>query len=76
MEEKPKPSESGTSAGSNTNLHAIILWVVGFIVLIAGIAVATVKGTHLRGSGLGTILMVVGVVAVFIGFLRFYYHKQ
>ena len=52
-------------------MHAIILWVVGIIVLIAGVAVATVKGTHLRCSGLGTILIVIGVVALLIGFLRF-----
>ena len=60
----------------NRNLHAIILWIVGIIALIAGILVATVKGTHLRGSGLGTILIVIGVVLLIIGFLRYAYRSN
>ena len=56
--------------------HAIILWIVGIIALIAGVAVATVHGTHLRGSGLGTILIVIGVVVFIIGLLRFFYKPQ
>jgi uncharacterized membrane protein len=57
MGEQPKPKNN-----SNRNMHAIILGVLGIIALIAGVAVATVKGTHLRGSGLGTVLIVLGVV--------------
>jgi len=57
------------------NMHAIILWIVGIIVLIAGVAVATIHGTHLRGSGLGTVLIVIGVLALLIGFLRYFYKK-
>jgi uncharacterized membrane protein len=68
MEEKGK--------GKTSHMHAYILWIVGLIALIAGVAVATVKGTHLRGSGLGTILIVVGVVVLIIGFLRFRYQAQ
>jgi len=59
-----------------SNLHAIILWIVGIIALIAGIAVATIHGTHLRGSGLGTILIVLGVVLLIIGFLRYIYKPK
>jgi len=62
--------------GTNRNLYAIILWIVGIIALIAGILVATVKGTHLRGSGLGTILIVIGVVLLIVGFLRYYYKPK
>jgi len=62
--------------GNNRNLYAIILWIVGIIALIAGILVATVKGTHLRGSGLGTILIVIGVVLLIVGFLRYYYKPK
>ena len=69
MGEKAKTSDS-------RNIHAIILAVVGFIALIAGIAVATVKGTHLRGSGLGTALIVIGVVLLLIAILRFYYKRK
>ena len=65
MSENAKPVKS-------SNMHAFILWIVGFIVLIAGVAVATVKGTHLRGTGLGTVLIVIGVVALLIGFLRYF----
>ena len=68
MGEKEKTS-------SNRNLHAIILVVVGIIALIAGALVATVKGTHLRGSGLGTILLVVGFVLLVIAVLRFSYKR-
>ena len=69
MGEQAKKSDS-------RNVHAVILAVLGFIALIAGVAVATVKGTHLRGSGLGTILIVVGVVLLIIAILRFYYKRS
>ena len=56
------------------NMHAIILSVIGIILLIAGVAVATIH-SHLRGSGLGTILIVIGVVLLVIAVLRFYYKR-
>jgi hypothetical protein len=59
----------------NRNMHAIILSVLGIIAVIAGVAVATVKGTHLRGSGLGTVLIVIGVVLLVIAVLRLYYKR-
>jgi uncharacterized membrane protein len=68
MEEKAKTA-------NHRNMHAIILSVIGIILLIAGIAVATIRGTHLRGSGLGTALIVLGVVLLFIAVLRFYYKR-
>jgi len=68
MEEKPKTTDK-------RNMHAIILSVIGIILLIAGILVATVRGTHLRGSGLGTALIVLGVVLLVIAVLRFYYKR-
>jgi predicted membrane channel-forming protein YqfA (hemolysin III family) len=70
MGEETKPK-----ASSNRNMHAMILAVLGVIVLIAGVAIATVKGTHLRGSGLGTLAIVIGVVLLLIGALRFYYKR-
>ena len=57
------------------NMHAIILAVIAVIVIIAGYLVATVRGTGLRGSGLGTALLVIGFVALVIALLRFYYRK-
>ena len=49
---------------SSRNKQGIVLIVIGIVVFIAGIATATIPGTHLRGSGLGTILIVIGVVMV------------
>ena len=69
MSENAKPVKT-------SNTHAIILWIIGIIAFIAGVLVATVHGTHLRGSGLGTILIVLGIVILLIGFLRYFYKKQ
>ena len=57
------------------NLHAWILWIVGIILVIAGILVVTVKGTHLRGSGLGTALLILGFILVIIGVIRYMYKR-
>ncbi len=51
-------------------MHAMILAVLGVIAFIAGLAIATIH-SHLRGSGLGTLLIVVGVVLLIISYLRF-----
>jgi hypothetical protein len=53
------------------NMHAKILAILGVIAFIAGIAISTIRGTGLRGSGLGTLLIVVGVVLLIISYLRF-----
>jgi uncharacterized membrane protein YecN with MAPEG domain len=62
-------------ASDHRNLHAWILWIVGIILVIAGIAVVTVKGTHLRGSGLGTALLILGFILVIIGVVRYMYKR-
>ena len=56
-------------------LHSWILWIVGIILVIAGIAIATIKGTHLRGSGLGTALLILGFIMIVIGVVRYMYKK-
>ena len=53
------------------NEHAMILAVLGVIAFIAGVIIATVPGTHLRGSGLGTLLIIAGLVLLAISYLRF-----
>jgi hypothetical protein len=58
----------------NRNMHAILLGVIGLILVIAGVAVATIHSS-LRGSGLGTALLVLGVVLLIIALLRFYYKR-
>jgi hypothetical protein len=58
-------------AQQKTAKHAMILAVLGVIAFIAGVAIATVPGTHLRGSGLGTVLILAGLVLLVISYLRF-----
>jgi uncharacterized membrane protein len=59
---------------SRRNLHAAVLAVIGIILVIAGIAVATIH-SHLRGSGLGTALLVIGFVMLIIAVLRYTYKR-
>jgi hypothetical protein len=75
MEEFYMGEEAKPKTSSNRNMHATVLAILGVIVLIIGVVIATVKGTHLRGSGLGTVAIVIGVVLLLIGALRFYYKK-
>lgn len=53
------------------NMHAILLSIIGIILLIAGAAIITVPGTPMRGSGIGTVSVLAGVVLLFIALLRF-----
>jgi len=64
MEDKGKTND-------NRNARAIILGVIGVILLILGIAIVTIHGAPLRGSGVGTIAIIVGVVLLVIAALRF-----
>ena len=50
-------------------MHGIVLDIIGVILLIAGLAVATVPSS-LRGSGLGTALIVLGIIMLLIGIWR------
>ncbi len=56
-------------------MHGIILAILGIIVMIAGIAIATVRGNPLRGSGAGTAAVILGVILLLIGGLRLFYKK-
>ena len=56
------------------NMHAILLGVIGLILVIAGVAIATIHSS-LRGSGLGTACLVLGVVLLVIALLRFTYKR-
>jgi len=55
----------------NRNLHAIILTVIGIVLLVLGILIVTVHGAPLRGSGVGTLAIVAGIIALVIALLRF-----
>jgi uncharacterized membrane protein len=66
MEDKGKST-------SNRNTHAIILFVIGIILFILGILIVSIHGAPLRGSGVGTIAIIVGVVLLVIAGLRAFY---
>jgi uncharacterized membrane protein len=66
-------SEKAKTTGSR-NMHATILGVIGIILVIVGVAIATIH-THLRGSGLGTLAIVAGAVLLVIAAFRFYYKR-
>ena len=59
----------------NRNMHAIILSVIGIILVIVGAAIITIPGAPMRGSGIGTLSVLAGVVLLVIAFLRFYYKR-
>ena len=61
-------------AAKTSNTHAYILWLLALIVFIWGLLTVAVRHFPLRGSGIGTILIVIGVVLFIIGYLR-YAHK-
>ena len=70
MEDKGKEPEK---TKNNRNMHAIILAVIGIILFILGILIVSVHGAPLRGSGMGTILIIIGVVMLVIAALRAFY---
>ena len=61
--------DKGKTTG-NRNTHAIILAVIGIILLILGLLIVTVHGAPLRGSGVGTIAIIAGIVLLVIAVLR------
>jgi hypothetical protein len=67
--------EKGQTKGSR-NMHAIILAVLGIILVIIGQAIINIRGAPMRGSGLGTISFVTGVILLIIAVLRFMYKRK
>lgn len=63
-------SEPAKTTGRK-NMHAIILTVIGLIAVIAGGAIVAIPHAPMRGSGVGTALIVLGLVLFFIAYLRF-----
>jgi amino acid transporter len=52
------------------NTHAMVLAVIGVILLILGILIVSVHGAPLRGSGVGTIAIIAGIIMLVIAWLR------
>jgi hypothetical protein len=65
-----------TPPSNSRNMHAIILGVLGIIIVLVGTYIITVHGAPLRGSGAGTLLVVLGVIMLVIAFLRFVYKRH
>lgn len=61
---------AGGGAAAGMNLHAMILGLLGIIVLVVGIAIVTIPGAPMRGSGVGTLAIVAGLVLLVIAYLR------
>jgi hypothetical protein len=51
----------------------MILAVIGIILFILGILIVSIHGAPLRGSGAGTILIIIGVVMLVIAAVRAFY---
>ncbi len=60
---------------SNSSMHGIVLAIIGILVLIIGVAIVAIKHMPFRGSGLGTVAIVIGVVLLLVGGLRLFYKK-
>jgi hypothetical protein len=65
-----------TPTSNSRNMHAIILGVLGIIFVIVGTYIITVHGAPLRGSGAGTLSVVLGVILLIIAVLRFIYKRH
>jgi len=69
------PEDSGMAQTSKTlgnrNLHVTTLGILGVVFLVAGIGISTIHGTGLRGSGLGTLAIVIGVLLLVVSYLRY-----
>jgi hypothetical protein len=61
---------------NSRNMHAIILGVLGIILVIIGEAIINIRGMPFRGSGLGTLAVIAGVILLIIAFLRFVYKRH
>ena len=67
--------EKGQTKDSR-NMHAIILAVLGIILVIIGEAIINIRGAPMRGSGVGTLSAVAGVILLIIAVIRFMYKRK
>ena len=51
--------EKPVNTSNNNKMHGLILGVLGIILAIVGVAIITVRGMPFRGSGLGTVSVLV-----------------
>jgi hypothetical protein len=58
------------SSTSNTKMPATSFAIIGIILVIAGLAIIYIPGMPFRGSGLGTISVIIGAVLVAFPYLK------
>jgi uncharacterized membrane protein YidH (DUF202 family) len=58
-------------ARKSKNMSVAALVLLGIIVFVVGAVIATVRGAPFRGSGLGTVLLVVGIVLLLLAGWRY-----
>ena len=56
---------------NNAVLHAVVLGVLGLIFLFAGGYIISVPGAPGRGSGIGSVLVILGLIMLVIAALRY-----
>jgi len=59
------------AARKSRSMSVVAVAVIGIIVFIVGVAIITIRGAPFRGSGLGTLLAVVGVVLLLVAGWRY-----
>jgi hypothetical protein len=67
--------EKGQTKDSR-NMHAIVLAVLGIILVIIGEAIINIPGAPGRGSGIGTLSVVTGIILLVIAALRYIYKRK
>lgn len=59
------------AARKSGSMSVGVVMAIGIIVLIVGAVIVGVKGAPFRGSGLGTVLLVIGVVLLLVAGWRY-----
>ena len=59
------------AARKSRSMGVVAVAVAGIIVFIIGAYIVGIKGTPFRGSGLGTVLLVVGIVLLLVAGWRY-----
>jgi uncharacterized membrane protein YidH (DUF202 family) len=59
------------AARKSRSMSVVAVAVIGIVVLIVGAVIVGVKGAPFRGSGLGTVLVVVGIVLLLVAVWRY-----
>jgi hypothetical protein len=71
IKEEFEMGDQGKTPG-NRNMRAIVLSLIGIILVIIGVAIVSIHGNPLRGSGLGTAAIVIGIIMLAIAAMRFF----